>query len=60
MSDILLSYASEDRPRAQVVAQALKAHGWAVWWDRTIPAGKTFREVIEEEIGNTVSLVPGG
>ena len=50
MSDIFISYAREDRPQAQKLAQALEAQGWSLWWDRTIPAGKTFDEVIEEAI----------
>lgn len=35
MSDIFISYASRDRPKAQVLAQALMQRGWSVWWDRT-------------------------
>jgi hypothetical protein len=50
MSDIFISYASEDRDRAEVLAAALEARGWSVWWDRTIPPGKTFDEVIEEAL----------
>jgi hypothetical protein len=50
MSDIFISYTSADRPRAQVLAEALEEHGWSVWWDRTIPPGKTFDEVIEEAL----------
>jgi hypothetical protein len=46
MSDIFISYASPDRPRAQVLAEALKAQGWSVWWDRNIPAGTRFAQVI--------------
>jgi hypothetical protein len=46
MSDIFISYANEDRPRAEMLAQALKRRGWPTFWDRTIPTGKTWREVI--------------
>ena len=50
MSDIFLSYASADRDRAQRIAAVLEAQGWSVWWDRTIPPGSTFDEVIEEAL----------
>jgi len=43
MSDIFLSYASEDRARVLGLVKALEAQGWTVFWDRMIPAGKTFR-----------------
>ncbi len=46
MSDIFISYARPDRPMAELIARALEAQGWSVWWDRVIPAGKTFDEVI--------------
>lgn len=50
MNDIFVSYAREDRPRAKQLAEALQRHGWSVWWDRDIPAGKTFDQVIEDEL----------
>jgi len=50
MSDIFISYAREDRPRAAAIATALEEHGWSVWWDWNIPAGKTFRQVIQEQL----------
>lgn len=50
MSDIFLSYKSEDRPRAKIIAEALERHGYSVWWDRIIPPGKTFDQVIEEAL----------
>ena len=50
MSDIFVSYASADRDRARAVAQALTDQGWSVWWDRTIPPGRQFDEVIEEAL----------
>jgi hypothetical protein len=49
MSDIFISYASEDLPRIRPLVDALERRGWSVFWDRTIPAGKTWREVIGNE-----------
>lgn len=44
---VFLSYASKDRELASSLALALAKEGISVWWDRTIPPGKTFDEVIE-------------
>jgi len=50
MSQIFISYASDDRQQAQFLAETLERYGWSVWWDRGIPIGKPFDEVIEEEL----------
>ena len=50
MSDIFISYASEERDRVLPLVNALEKTGWSVFWDRTIPAGKTWRQVIGSEI----------
>jgi hypothetical protein len=50
MSDIFLSYKSEDKAKAQIIAEALERNGYSVWWDRDIPPGRDFDEVIEEEL----------
>ena len=50
MSDIFISYASEDREQAKALAQALEGEGWSVWWDRLIPFGRPFDDVIQENI----------
>jgi|ERR1700722_13674974 hypothetical protein len=50
MSDIFISYANEDRPRAQMIVRALEARGWSIFWDRRIPYGKTWRETIGNEL----------
>ncbi len=57
MSDIFISYASEDRAKAETLAYALEQQGWSVWWDRTIPAGKSFDEVITEALAGTRCVV---
>jgi len=50
MAQLFLSYANEDFDRARNLAHALLTLGWDVWWDRNIPAGRVFEEVIEEAI----------
>lgn len=57
MSDIFVSYANEDRSRAQRLAQEFERRGWSVFWDRQIPAGKSWREVITAELSEASSVV---
>jgi chemotaxis protein histidine kinase CheA len=57
VSDIFVSYASADRDRARAIAQALTDQGWSVWWDRTIPPGRQFDEVIEEALDSARCVV---
>jgi hypothetical protein len=57
MSDIFISYASEDRPRAQMLAQTLEDRGWSTFWDRTIPIGKTWRETIAKELADARCVI---
>jgi len=57
MSDIFISYANQDRPRAEQLARALEQHGWSTFWDRKIPAGRTWREIIGREIEDARSII---
>ena len=50
MADIFLSYANEDRESAAQLARTLETAGWRVWWDRRIPAGRTWRVVLEDAL----------
>jgi len=50
MADIFISYANEDRDRAAQLAAFLESVGWSVWWDRRIPAGRTWRSLLEEAL----------
>lgn len=51
MSDIFISYSSKDRPWVERFAKTLESHGWSVWWDRNIPTGGSFNQVIRQELG---------
>lgn len=56
-SDIFLSYASEDRDRVRPLVEGLIEHGWSVWWDRRIPPGMTWPEMIEQALSDTKAMV---
>lgn len=57
MAEIFISYARADRGRAEKLAQALGQQGFSVWWDREIPPGRTFDEVIEEALADAKCVV---
>jgi len=57
MADIFISYASEDRQRAHALAETLGARGWSVWWDREIPIGQAFDEVIEKALAGAKCVI---
>lgn len=40
-----------------MLAEALSGRGYAVWWDRTIPPGKVFDEVIEQALTNARCVI---
>lgn len=50
MADIFISYAREDRVRAEALAATLDRCGWSVWWDRHLRVGKEFPPEIEREL----------
>ncbi len=50
MSDIFISYARSDKQIVKVLAEVLEQQGWSVWWDREIPGGETFADVIIEAL----------
>lgn len=57
LSDIFISYASQDRERIRPLAHALEVHGWSVFWDPNIPAGKPWREVLDDALNGARCVV---
>ncbi len=50
MSDIFLSYKSEERARAKKFEEALGQQGYSVWWDQELPPGKEWGEFLEDNL----------
>jgi hypothetical protein len=57
MTDVFISYASEDRETARKLAAGLEKRGWSVWWDRKIIAGQTFDQIIEQELDTAKCVI---
>ncbi len=57
MSDIFISYSSKDKKNAKELAEVLIADGWSVWWDRKIPPGQAFDEVISKALDNAGCII---
>jgi len=57
MADIFLSYASVDLERIRPLVKILEEQGWSVWWDRRIPPGKTWHQVIQQALDESKCVV---
>ncbi len=50
VTDLFISYKSEDRDRVARLVAALEADGVRVWWDAHLGGGDAWRDTIEEEL----------
>ena len=57
MSDVFISYARPDRPKAERLADGFKAQGWSVWWNREIQLATEFRRRIADELTSARCVV---
>jgi uncharacterized membrane protein YhaH (DUF805 family) len=57
MADIFLSYAREDRARADQIARGLEALGFAVFWDTEVPPGQTWADYIESKLSQSKVMI---
>lgn len=56
-SDVFISYVSEDRGFAKVLAEELEAEGYSVWWDRELIAGQDFSDQIDKQLKTARAVV---
>jgi hypothetical protein len=57
MSDIFISYAREDRNKAELLAHIFEQQKWTVWWDKVIPPGGKYADVIGAELGSAKAVI---
>ena len=57
MTDIFFSYAHEDETRIREFVRALEEKGWVIFWDRRIPAGKTWQSYIGQALSDTKCVI---
>lgn len=57
MADIFISYAREDSDIAARLAGVFQDRGYSVWWDRNMPVGRSFSDVIDSELDSAACVV---
>ncbi len=57
MADIFISYAREDKVRAQVIVEILTDDGYSVFWDDHLRTGQSFRRRIERELRDSYCVI---
>ncbi len=55
--EVFLSYAHEDVAVAQAISQRIAHERWSVFWDRTIPVGFTWDDIVEEALDEAKCIV---
>ena len=57
MTDVFVSYDSDDRARIEPLVSILQAEGWQVWWDRDLVVGPRYDEEIEKALNDAVCVL---
>lgn len=57
VSQVFISYANEDTEFARKLAVAFEGQGWSVWWDKQIPPGMDYAQVIEKAVNDASCIV---
>lgn len=56
-TDIFVSYAHEDEQRVRPIVEMLQQSGWSVFWDRTIPTGRTWHNYIQKTLDESRCVI---
>jgi adenylate cyclase len=56
-SDVFISYARSTQSEAEQVADALRRAGYSVWRDDSLPAHRSYAEVIEEQLAAAKAVI---
>jgi len=57
MTDVFISYKSDDRARVKPLVDALIANGLSVWWDLSIEAGASWRQTIQTRLDAAACVI---
>lgn len=57
MAQIFISYSSADGEFARRLADAFTEQGWSVWWDKEIPPGMDYAQVIESAVNEAQCVI---
>jgi tetratricopeptide (TPR) repeat protein len=57
MSEVFISYAREDRDQAERLARVFEQQNWTVWWDKVIPPGGKYADVIGAELQSAKAVI---
>lgn len=57
MVDVFISYSRADQATVALIARAVEAEGYDVWWDAELPPHQSYGEVITEKIENARAAI---
>ncbi|MFN3517696.1 MAG: YARHG domain-containing protein [Novosphingobium sp.] len=57
MVDVFISYSRADQGQVALLAQAIEAEGYNVWWDKELPPHLSYGDVITEKIAQAKAAV---
>lgn len=57
MVDVFISYSRRDRQKVALIARAIEAEGYKVWWDAELPPHQSYGDVITAKIGEAKAAI---